>query len=103
MFTIVEHAGFQFKVKEGDTIKVPLMEAVANAEVILDKVLLVSKDDATTVGMPTIAGASVKATVVGHGKDAKVLVMKKKRRKDYKLRNGHRQDFTTLKITAIAA
>jgi large subunit ribosomal protein L21 len=103
MFTIIEQGGFQFKVTEGDTISVPLIDAVEGTEVAIDKVLFVEKDGAVTLGAPHVAGASVKATVVSHGKGPKVLIFKKKRRKDYKRKNGHRQDFTSLKITTISA
>ncbi len=102
MMTIIEQGGFQYKVAEGDTISVPLINAEKGDEITLDRVLLVSKDDAVTVGTPVVDGAEVKAKVVEHGKDKKVLVMKKKRRKDYKLKNGHRQDFTQLQITSIS-
>ena len=103
MFTIIEQGGFQFKVTEGDTISVPLIAAVEGTEVAIDKVLFVEKDGAVTLGAPHVLGASVKATVVSHGKGPKVLIFKKKRRKDYKRKNGHRQDFTSLKITSISA
>ena len=102
MMTIIEQGGFQFKVAEGDTINVPFIDAEQGTEITLDRVLLVSKDDAVTVGTPVVEGAEVKAKVVEHGKDKKVLVMKKKRRKDYKKKNGHRQDFTQLQITSIS-
>ncbi len=103
MFTIIEQGGFQFKVTEGDTISVPLINAVEGSEVAIDKILFIEKDGTVTLGAPHVAGASVKATVVSHGKGVKVLIFKKKRRKDYKRKNGHRQDFTRLKITSISA
>lgn len=103
MFTIVEQGGSQFKVSEGDTLKVPFIADVEEGkEITLDRVLLVSKDDAVTVGTPIVAGAEVKAEVVEHGKDKKVLIIKKKRRKDYRRKNGHRQDFTRIKITSVS-
>ena len=102
MMTIIEQGGFQFKVAEGDTINVPFINAEKGDEITMDRVLLVSKDEAVTVGTPEVEGAEVKAKVVEHGKDKKILVMKKKRRKDYKKKNGHRQDFTQLQITSIS-
>jgi len=98
----VECSGFQFKVAEGDVIKVPLIKAEKDTEVVLDRVLLTGDAEKTTVGTPLVAGTKVTAVVVEHGKDKKVLVMKKKRRKDYKRKNGHRQQFTKLKIVSIA-
>lgn len=103
MFMIVEQGGFQFKVSQGDTIRVPLIQAEKGQEVLLDKVLLVSDGDAVKVGTPVVAGAQAKASVVDHGKDDKVLIIKKRRREDYKRKNGHRQGFTTLQITAVTA
>jgi large subunit ribosomal protein L21 len=103
MFMIVEQGGFQFKVTQGDCINVPLIEAEKGQEITLDKVLLVSDGDSVKVGTPVVAGAQVKATVVEHGKDDKILVIKKRRREDYKRKNGHRQNFTKLQITAVSA
>jgi large subunit ribosomal protein L21 len=103
MFTIIEQAGFQFKVAEGDTIRVPRMQAEQGSEVTLGKVLMVCNGDQTKIGSPAVDGAIVKAKVLEHGKADKVLIMKKKRRKDYKVRRGHRQTFTKLQITSIAA
>ncbi len=104
MFTIVEQGGSQFKVSEGDILKVPYMaDAEEGKEITIDRVLLVSKEDAVAVGTPTVDGAEVKAEVVEHGKDKKVLVIKKKRRKDYRRKTGHRQDFTRIKITSVSA
>ena len=101
---IVEQGGFQFKVKEGDTIEIPLIvEAEAGQEITLDRVLLVSDGDSVKIGTPVVAGASVKAKVLQHGKADKVMIMKKKRRKDYKLKRGHRQKYTQVQITSISA
>jgi large subunit ribosomal protein L21 len=103
MVSVVEQGGFQFKVSEGDTIRVPRVEAEEGAEVTLDKVLLIGEGDALKIGTPAVEGAKVRATVVEHGKADKVMVVKKKRRKDYKRKNGHRQPYTTLKINSISA
>lgn len=103
MISIVEQGGFQYKVSEGDTIKVPLINGESGEEIVIDKVLLVSEGETTRVGTPVIEGAEVKAKILDHGKDKKVLVMKKKRRKDYKRKNGHRQNFTHIQITSISA
>jgi large subunit ribosomal protein L21 len=103
MYTIVEQGGFQFRVAQGDTIRVPLVEAEKGQEITLDKVLLVGDGDTVKVGTPLVSGAKVMAKVVEHGKGKKILVMKKHRRKDYKRKNGHRQDFTQIQITSITA
>ncbi|MGM0443512.1 MAG: 50S ribosomal protein L21 [Fibrobacterota bacterium] len=101
MFSIVEQAGFQYKVAEGDTVEVPLIDAKEGDEITLERVLLVSDDSGNKIGTPTVDGAEVKAEVVEHGKDKKVLVIKRKRRKDYKRKNGHRQGYTKVKIKSI--
>ncbi|MBD3239753.1 MAG: 50S ribosomal protein L21 [Chitinivibrionales bacterium] len=101
MQSIVECGGFQYKVAVGDVIKVPQMKAEAGSEVTLDRVLATTDGAKSTFGTPTVDGVAVKATVLEHGRYPKILVIKKKRRKDYKRKNGHRQSFTKLQITAI--
>ena len=103
MISIVEQGGFQYKVSEGDVIEVPLVKGEAGQELILDRVLLISEGDDVKVGTPVVAGAEVKAEIVEHGRIKKVMIIKKNRRKDYQRKNGHRQDFTTIKITAVKA
>ncbi|MBD3391117.1 MAG: 50S ribosomal protein L21 [Chitinivibrionales bacterium] len=103
MVSVVEQGGFQFTVTEGDTIRVPSVDADEGKEISLDRVLLVRDGDAVKVGTPEVKGAKVRAKVMGNGKGPKVLVVKKKRREDYKRKNGHRQPFTRLQITSIKA
>jgi large subunit ribosomal protein L21 len=104
MLAIVTIAGQQFKVSEGQSIFVHQLEAAEGDSVTFDNVLMtISDSGSTTVGMPTISGASVKATVLGHQKGDKVIVFKKKRRKGYRKKNGHRQSFTKIKIDSINA
>ena len=102
MFAVVEIAGKQLRVEKGVTVKVPLLDAEEGSKQTFGDVLLVSGDGTTQVGQPHVGGASVEATVLGHGKDAKVVVFKMKRRKNYRCRNGHRQHFTQLQIDDIA-
>ena len=102
MFAIVEIAGQQFKVEEGQELFVHQLEATAGDSVTFDQVLLVDKEGATTVGTPVVKAASVNATVIDHVKGDKVIVFKKKRRKGYKVKNGHRQRFTKLKVDSIS-
>ena len=103
MYSIIEQGGSQFKVTEDETICVPLIDAEEGAEISIDKVLLTSDGTTVTVGTPVVEGASVTAKVVGHIKDKKVMVIKRKRRKDYRRVNGHRQQYTRLKIVSISA
>ena len=103
MFAIVTIAGQQMKVTEGQEIFVHQLEATEGDNVSFDQVLLVENNGSTTVGTPVISGAKVAATVLGHQKGDKVIVFKKKRRKGYRVKNGHRQCFTKLKIDSISA
>ncbi len=102
MFAVVEIAGKQFKVSPNDTIKVPTLKDKAGAKVQFDRVLLIGSEKETRVGNPVVAGARVEATVVDHGRAAKVVVFKKKKRKGYRVKRGHRQGYTQVQITAIA-
>jgi len=101
MFAIVTIAGQQFKVEEGQELFVHQLEASEGDKVDFDQVLLIDNDGSTNIGKPIIDTASVSATVLGHQKGDKVIVFKKKRRKGYRVKNGHRQSFTKIKIDAI--
>ena len=103
MFAIVTIAGQQMKVSEGQEIFVHQLEAAEGDNLSFDKVLLIDNDGSVSVGTPILNSASVKATVLGHQKGDKVIVFKKKRRKGYRKKNGHRQSFTKLKIDSISA
>ncbi len=98
MYAIVEVAGKQYKVRKDTKLYVPRLKDDVGAAITLDRVLLVGGTDNIRVGAPTVSGASVAATVLGHLKGDKVLVFKKKRRKGYRVRNGHRQPYTQLAI-----
>ena len=102
MYAIVEILGQQFKVEQGKKLFVHRMnEAENGATVEFDKVLLVDKDGAITVGAPVVEGASIAAKIISHVKGDKVLVFKKKRRKGYQKLNGHRQSFTKILVEDI--
>ena len=101
MYAIVEIKGQQFKVVEGQEIFVHRLEAAEGDKVTFDKVLLVAKEGNFQVGIPTVA-AKVETTVLEQVKGDKVIVFKKKRRKGYRRKNGHRQQFTKIKIDSIA-
>ena len=104
MYAIVEILGQQFKVEQGKRLFVHRMnEAERDSTVEFDKVLLVDNDGAVTVGSPVVEGAKVVCEVVSHVRGEKVIVFHKKRRKGYRKRNGHRQDFTELTIKEIVA
>lgn len=103
MYVIVEIAGQQFKVEKNQRIYVHRLEGEVGAPVAFDNVLLVDRDGATTVGAPRVNGAKVNATIIDHVKGDKVIVFKKKRRKGYKVRRGHRQCFTQIEINDIVA
>lgn len=102
MFAIVEIAGQQFKVEKGQQLFVHRLAGDEGASVELNNVLLKDDNGSVTVGTPTVANASVKAKILQHLKDDKVIVFKKKRRKGYKVKNGHRQSFTKIEIENIA-
>ena len=102
MYAIVEIAGKQFKVTQDQYIYAPLMAADAGASVEFDKVLLIDNDGTVEVGAPVVEGAKVKAEVLDHVKGDKVIVFKKKRRKGYKVKNGHRQGFTKVLVKEIS-
>jgi large subunit ribosomal protein L21 len=101
MYAIVDIAGQQFKVEANRKIFVHRLSAEEGSSVEFEKVLLIDNDGAINIGAPVIAGAKVKATVLSHVKGDKVIVFKKKRRKGYKKKNGHRQCFTQIQIESI--
>mgnify|MGYP001765340182 CR=1 FL=1 len=104
MYAIVEILGQQFKVEQGKKLFVHRMnEAERGSKVEFDKVLLIDNDGAVTVGSPVVDGAKVVCEVVSHVRGEKVIVFHKKKRKGYRKRNGHRQDFTELTIKEILA
>jgi len=102
MYAIVDFKGTQFKVEKDQTIKVPYMsELEVGAKIEMLNVLLLHIEDNTIIGAPTVKNAKVLAEVTSHLKDKKVIVFKKKRRKGYEKKQGHRQNYTEIKITDI--
>ena len=99
-FAIIRSGGKQFQVEKGATIKVPSLKSEVGGSVELE-VLAAGEEKETRVGNPLVEGAKVTATVVDHGRAPKIVVFKKKRRKNYKCTKGHRQGYTTLKIESI--
>jgi len=103
MYAIVEIAGKQFRVEKNRNLKVPSLQAESGSKMEFDRVLIYTDDDGKTqVGKPQIKNMKVNATVVEHGRDKKVVVFKKKRRKGYQKKNGHRQGYSLLHIDDIA-
>jgi large subunit ribosomal protein L21 len=101
MYAIVEIAGQQFKVEEGKKIFVHRLDAEEGDNVEFEKVLLLDNDGAVTVGEPVIENTVVEGKVLAHPRGDKVIIFKKKRRKGYQKRSGHRQDFTQVEILSI--
>ncbi len=101
MFAIVNIKGHQYKVQENQKVLVPRLKEDAGSKITFDKVLMFSSDDKSfEIGAPVLS-KTVEATVIGHVKDKTVIVFKKKRRKGYQVRNGHRQNYTAIQINSI--
>ncbi len=103
MFAVIVSGGKQYRVQEGQTLKLEKLVAEQGAKVEFDRVLLISNGDNVTVGAPVVEGAKVSAEVVSHGRGDKVTIIKFRRRKHHMKRQGHRQWFTEVKITGISA
>jgi len=101
MYAIVDVAGKQFKVAKDQYIYAPKMEGEAGSNVSFDKVLLLDNGGSVEVGAPTVKGVMVSGKIVEHVKGNKVIIFKKKRRKGYAVKNGHRQQFTKVQIESI--
>jgi len=101
MFAVVEIAGQQLKVSPAEQVFVPRLDRKAGDTVKFDRVVLISDEKKVSIGAPYLKDASVTAKILGHVKDEKVIVFKKKRRKGYRVRRGHRQQYTQVEITKI--
>lgn len=100
MYAVVEIAGTQVQVQESAILRVPFLNGNIGDKVSFDKLLLSSKNDELNIGKPYLNG-SVDAKILAHGREPKVIVFKKKRRKGYRKLNGHKQHFTKIEITGI--
>ena len=103
MYAVIKTGGKQYKVQEGDTIRVEKLDGKEGDKVKLDSVLMLTDGDKVTVGTPMIKGAAVTATVKAQGRGEKIKIIKFKRRKQYRKQAGHRQAYTELSITGIKA
>lgn len=101
MYAVIKTGGKQYRVEEGDTLKVEDLKVEVGDNISFDQVLMISKDDEVTVGTPFIEGGVVKAEVLANGRHKKIKIIKFKRRKHHMKRMGHRQNFTQIKITSI--
>ena len=103
MYAVVKIKGQQYRVEPGSTLQVPLLDDEVGADVTFEEVLMLADGEDVQVGSPTVAGATVAADVLRHGRSRKVVVFKFKRRKNYRRKKGHRQPFTEVSIKGINA
>ena len=103
MYAVIKTGGKQYKVSAGEKLKVEQLAAEVGAQVVIDQVLAVGSGEQFAVGAPLVAGATVSATVLSHGRGDKVRIFKMRRRKHYQKRQGHRQNYTELFIGRIAS
>ena len=101
MYAIVNISGKQYKATEGARLRVPLQSGDSGAKLSFDDILLISNSDSTQVGKPNVSGAKVTVTILNHGRERNILVYKKKRRKGYQHKNGHRQWYTEVEVQKI--
>ena len=102
MYAVIMTGGKQYRVEEGETLRVEKLPVAEGDTINFDQVLMVGEGESVKVGTPTVDGASVSATVLGQGRADKITIIKFRRRKQYMRRQGHRQDFTEIKVTGIA-
>jgi large subunit ribosomal protein L21 len=103
MYAVIRTGGKQYKVAAGSKLKVETLTADVGSEIVIDDVLMVADGDNIKIGAPVVAGASVKATVLSHGRGEKVMIFKMRRRKHYRKTQGHRQNYTEIRVDGISA
>jgi large subunit ribosomal protein L21 len=103
MFAVVKTGGKQYKVAAGDVVQVEKLEGAVGTKLQIAEVLMINADGKAKIGAPFVAGAKVEAEIISQERGPKIIVFKKKRRQNYRRKNSHRQDYTILRITAIAA
>lgn len=103
MYAVIKTGGKQYRVTAGEKIKVEQMPADVGSEITLDHVLMVGEGESVKIGTPVVSGAVVKAMVLSHGRHDKIKIFKMRRRKHYQKHQGHRQNYTELRIEAISA
>ena len=103
MYAIINISGKQFKASEGTKVRIPKQDGEVGSSLTFDEVLLLSNDNNIQIGNPYVKGSSVTATILDQGRDKKIIVFKKKRRKGYQRKNGHRQFYTEIEVKKINA
>ena len=103
MYAVIKTGGKQYRVVEGETLKIESVAGDVGGAIVLDKVLMVGNGDKVSVGKPLLSGATVKATIIANGRHDKVTIFKMRRRKHYQKHQGHRQNFTEIRIDGISA
>ena len=103
MYAVIKTGGKQYRVITGETLKVEILEGDVGSAIVLDKVLMISNGEKLSVGKPMLLGATVAATIVSHGRGDKVRIFKMRRRKHYQKNQGHRQNYTEIRIDGISA
>ena len=103
MYAVIKTGGKQYRVIQGETLKIEIVDGEVGGAIVLDQVLMVGNGDKISVGKPLLSGASVKATIVAHGRHDKVSIFKMRRRKHYQKHQGHRQNYTEIRIDGISA
>ncbi len=101
MYAVIKTGGKQYKVCAGEKLKIEQIPAELDSQIVLEEVLMVADGDKVVVGSPIVSGAKVKATVVAHGRGEKIRIFKMRRRKHYQKLQGHRQNYTEIRIDAI--
>ena len=101
MYAVADIKGFQYKLEKGETLRVPKYDIEVGKKIKIPEVLLISDEAKIIVGTPYVEGAVIEVTVAGHDKYKKIIVFKKKRRKDYSVKKGHRQEFTEIVVDSI--
>lgn len=101
MYAVFKTGGKQYRAEPGDMVRIPTLAAEAGATVTFDEVLLASDGSAVSVGVPFVKGASVTAEVLRHGRDKKIIIFKRKRRKGYRKKQGHKQGFTEVRVNSV--
>ncbi|MDD2701843.1 MAG: 50S ribosomal protein L21 [Sideroxydans sp.] len=103
MYAVIKTGGKQYRVVQGETLKIETVAGDVGGEIVLDKVLAVGNGDSIKIGKPLLEGATVKATIVSNGRHDKVTIFKMRRRKHYQKHQGHRQNYTEIRIDGISA
>ncbi len=103
MYAVIKTGGKQYRVAAGEKLKIEQIPAEVGAEITIDQILMVGEGESVKIGSPIVAGASVKATVLSQGRHPKIRIFKMRRRKHYQKRQGHRQNFTEIRIDGITA